>query len=96
MCVDSCDMCVDGCDVCVDGCDVCVDSKVKVLVLDLGQLQVTSQKHDVTVQGKVDCCYVDDCAVSIQIAAKNLLVCPGLPVESEERCVCVWQLNADG
>ena len=33
--------------------------------------------------------------VSIQIAAKNL-VCPGLPVESEERCVCVWQLNVDG
>ena len=27
--------------------------------------------------------------VSIQIAAKNVLVCPGLPVESEERCVCV-------
>ena len=35
-------------------------------------------------------------AVSIQIAAKNLLVCPGLPVESEEMCVCVWQLNVDG
>ena len=34
--------------------------------------------------------------VSIQIAAKNLLVCPGLPVESEEICVCVWQLNVDG
>ena len=34
--------------------------------------------------------------VSIQIAAKNLLVCPGLPVESEEMCVCVWQLNVDG
>ena len=34
--------------------------------------------------------------VSVQIAAKNLLVCPGLPVESEERCVCVWQLNVDG
>ena len=33
--------------------------------------------------------------VSIQIAAKNL-VCPGLPVESEEICVCVWQLNVDG
>ena len=33
---------------------------------------------------------------SIQIAAKNRLVCPGLPVESEERCVCVWQLNVDG
>ena len=32
--------------------------------------------------------------VSIQIAAKNL-VCPGLPVESEEICVCVWQLNVD-
>ena len=32
--------------------------------------------------------------VSVQIAAKNL-VCPGLPVESEERCVCVWELNAD-
>ena len=31
--------------------------------------------------------------VSIQIAAKNL-VCPGLPVESEE--ICVWQLNVDG
>ena len=30
------------------------------------------------------------------IAAKNLLVCPGLPVESEERCVIVWQLNVDG
>ena len=30
------------------------------------------------------------------IAAKNLLVCPGLPVESEERCVSVWQLNVDG
>ena len=41
---------------CVDGCAVCVDSKVKVLVLDLGQLQVTSQKHDATVQGKVGCC----------------------------------------
>ena len=27
--------------------------------------------------------------VSIQTAAKNLLVCPGLPVESEEICVCV-------
>ena len=27
--------------------------------------------------------------VSIQIAAKNLLVCTGLPVESEEICVCV-------
>ena len=27
--------------------------------------------------------------VSIQIAAKNLLACPGLPVESEEICVCV-------
>ena len=26
---------------------------------------------------------------------KNL-VCPGLPVESKERCVCVWQLNVDG
>ena len=24
-----------------------------------------------------------------KIAAKNLLVCPGLPVESEEMCVCV-------
>ena len=23
-------------------------------------------------------------------------VCPGLPVESEEICVCVWQLNVDG
>ena len=34
-------------------------------------------------------------AVSVEIAAKNL-VCPGLPVESEERCVCVWQLNVDG
>ena len=34
--------------------------------------------------------------VSVQIAAKNLLVCPGLPVESEERYVCVWQLNVDG
>jgi len=34
--------------------------------------------------------------VSIQIAAKSLLVCPGLPVESEEICVCVWQLNVDG
>ena len=34
--------------------------------------------------------------VSIQIAAKNILVCPGLPVESEERCVCVWQLTVDG
>ena len=33
--------------------------------------------------------------VSLQIAAKNLF-CPGLPVESEERCVCVWQLNIDG
>ena len=33
--------------------------------------------------------------VSIQIAAKNLLVCAGLPVESEEICVCVWQLNVD-
>ena len=33
--------------------------------------------------------------VSIQIAAKNLLVCPGLPVESEEICVFVWQLNVD-
>ena len=32
---------------------------------------------------------------SIQIAAKNLLVCPGLPVEAEEICVCVWQLNVD-
>ena len=31
-----------------------------------------------------------------EIAAKNLLVCPGLPVESEEICVCVWQLNVDG
>ena len=30
------------------------------------------------------------------IAAKNLLVCSGLPVESEEVCVCVWQLNVDG
>ena len=28
--------------------------------------------------------------------AKNLLVCPGLPVECEEICVCVWQLNVDG
>ena len=27
---------------------------------------------------------------------KDLLVCPGLPVESEEICVCVWQLNEDG
>ena len=27
---------------------------------------------------------------------KKLLVCPGLPVESEERCVCVWQLDVDG
>ena len=35
-------------------------------------------------------------AVSVQITAKNLLVCPGLPVQSEERCVCVWQLNVDG
>ena len=26
---------------------------------------------------------------TIQIAAKNLLVCTGLPVESEEICVCV-------
>ena len=34
--------------------------------------------------------------VSIQIAAKNLLVCPGPPVESEEICDCVWQLNVDG
>ena len=34
--------------------------------------------------------------VSIQIAAKNLLVCTGLPVESEEISVCVWQLNVDG
>ena len=34
--------------------------------------------------------------VSIQIAVKNLLVCPGLPVESEEVCVHVWQLNVDG
>ena len=34
--------------------------------------------------------------VSIQIAAKNILVCPGLPVESEEMCVCVWQSNVDG
>ena len=33
--------------------------------------------------------------VSIQITAKNLLVCPGLPVESEEICVFVWQLNVD-
>ena len=33
--------------------------------------------------------------VSVQIAAINL-VCPGLPVESEEICVCVWQLNVDG
>ena len=32
---------------------------------------------------------------SVQIAAKNLLVCPGLPVESEEICVCAWQLNVD-
>ena len=32
--------------------------------------------------------------VSIQIATKNLLVCPGFPVESEEICVCMWQLNA--
>ena len=34
--------------------------------------------------------------ISIQIAVKNLLVCPGLPVESEEICVYVWQLNVDG
>ena len=34
--------------------------------------------------------------VSIQIAAKNLLVLTGLPVESEEISVCVWQLNVDG
>ena len=34
--------------------------------------------------------------VSIQITAKNLLVCLGLPVESEEMCVCVWHLNVDG
>ena len=34
--------------------------------------------------------------VSIQITAKNLLVCPCLTVESEEICVCVWQLNVDG
>ena len=33
---------------------------------------------------------------SIQIAAKNLIVCPGLAVESDERCVCVWQLHVDG
>ena len=33
--------------------------------------------------------------VSIQIAVKNLLVFPGFPVESEEICVCVWQLNVD-
>ena len=33
--------------------------------------------------------------VSTQITAKNLLVCPGLPVESEEICVCVWHLNVD-
>ena len=34
--------------------------------------------------------------VLIQIAAKNLLVCPGLPVKSEEMCVCAWHLNVDG
>ena len=34
--------------------------------------------------------------VPVQIAAKNLVVCPGLPVESEESCVCVWLLNVDG
>ena len=33
--------------------------------------------------------------VSIQIAVENL-VFPGFPVESEEICVCVWQLNVDG
>ena len=34
--------------------------------------------------------------VSVQIASKNILVCPCLPVESEEMCVCVWHLNVDG
>ena len=33
--------------------------------------------------------------IPLQIAAKNL-VCPGFPVESEERCVSVWLLNVDG
>ena len=27
---------------------------------------------------------------------KSQLVCPGLPVESEKVCVCVWRLNVDG
>ena len=27
---------------------------------------------------------------------KTFIVCPGLPVESEEICICVWQLNVDG
>ena len=36
-------------------------------------------------------CHSKKCTntVSIQITAKNLLVCTGLPVESEEICVCV-------
>ena len=27
---------------------------------------------------------------------KTFFVCPGLPLESEEMCVCVWHLNVDG
>ena len=47
-------------------------------------------------KGKFSFCAFIMNTVSVQIAAKNLLVCPGLSVESEERCVCVWQLNVDG
>ena len=34
--------------------------------------------------------------VSIQIAAKKASCLPRPSVESEEICVCVWELNVDG
>ena len=32
--------------------------------------------------------------IPVQISARNL-VCPGIAVECEERCICVWLLNVD-
>ena len=52
--------------------------------------------HKIVPCGMIKVVLIELNTVSIQIAAKNLLVCPGLPVESEEICVCVWQLNVDG
>ena len=86
----------------------CGQSKDLILVLTSVQMSLRStarpdnynliiQFHD-TISLEFSAGHSKKCTntVSIQIAAKNLLACQGLPVESEERCVCVWQLNVDG